>query len=358
MDQRAPTPPLSEIGLPRILVLVSVFVGLFLLAYQLSQLLLLVFGAVIVATVLRGLAEGLRRWCRVPQRWALTLAGLLLVLMVAGTAYLLGSQIQTQAGRLGSDLAANFSSIKTRLAQYGVFDQLRDVSVFGTIVGNVTSLGTAVVAGLADALLVIAAGIYFAVDPQVYRHGLVLLFPPIIQARVDDALQAAGQALGQWLLAQLIAMLVVGVLSGIGLWIIGVPSPLALGLIAGVMEFIPFLGPWLGALPALLVASSEGSYVLVWTALLYLAIQQVEAIVISPLLAKRLVSVPPAVGLFAVVAFGVTFGSVGVLLAFPLTVVTMALVVKLYVQPELHEDVAAPGEDNEAGVAARLPSHT
>jgi predicted PurR-regulated permease PerM len=95
------------------------------------------------------------------------------------------------------------------------------------------------------------------------------------------------------------------------------------------------------------VAWSVGPYTLLWTAALYLAIQQLENYVVSPLLAERLVSVPPVVGLFAVVAFGLAFGPIGVVLAFPLAVVTMVMIVKLYVQPELHEPVAAPGESQD-----------
>jgi predicted PurR-regulated permease PerM len=320
------------------------FAVLLLLAWQLSHLLLLVFGSVVVATILRGLADALTERLLVPRNWSLLAAGLLLLGLIGGTVYLLGAQIASQLEQLGNQLTANLQWLKDEFEAAGMLDSLKDSSVFGALLGRLTSLGTTLLGAVADAALVIVAGIYLAIDPSLYRRGVVMLFPKSIQPRLDETIAASGRALGQWLLAQVIAMGLVGGLSALGLYLIGVPSPLALALIAGVTEFIPYLGPWLGALPALLIAASQGPDILAWTAGLYLAIQQFEAYVISPLLARRLVSVPPAVGLFAVVAFGLAFGPFGVILAFPLTVVAMVMVAKLYLEPELGTSVAIPGE--------------
>ncbi|MGE3993467.1 AI-2E family transporter [Pseudorhodoplanes sp.] len=328
----------------RRLVQISVFVILLLLAWQLAHLLLLIFGSVVIATILRGSANGLTRWLHVPQSWSLAVAGLLLAAVVGGTIMLLGTQIAAQLGQLSGQLSANINKLHTQLESMGIPEQLKDSSIVGTVADNVTSFGKALAGAIADAALVIVAGIYLAIDPELYRRGTIMLFPHSVQPRIQNAMDASGTALGQWLLAQLIAMLIIGFLSAVGLYLIGVPSALALALIAGVTEFIPYLGPWLGALPALLVAWSQGPDVLLWTAVLYLGIQQFEAYVISPLLARQMVAVPPAVGLFAVVAFGLAFGPFGLILAFPLAVVTMVMVVKLYLQPELKEDVQAPGE--------------
>jgi len=331
-------------GLPRALVQISVFVILLLLAWKLSHILLLMFGAIIVATILRGSAKGLTVWVGVPRRWSLLAAGLLLLALVVAAVLILGTQIATQLSQLGGRLTENLDGIKARLEEYGLLEHFKDTSVLGALAGNVTSFGSAFLGAIADTALVVVAGIYIAMDPHLYRRGMVMLFPPSVQPRIERALDASGRALGRWLLGQLIAMVIVGSLATIGLYLIGVPSPLALGMIAGVTEFIPYLGPLLGALPALLAAWSQGPYVLLWTALLYLCIQQFEAYVISPLLAREMVAVPPAVGLFSVVIFGVAFGAIGLMLAFPLAVVTMVLIVKLYLQPELGEDVLAPGE--------------
>jgi predicted PurR-regulated permease PerM len=120
-------------------------------------------------------------------------------------------------------------------------------------------------------------------------------------------------------------MILVGVLSGVGLSIIGIPSALALGLFTGLAEFVPMIGPVVSAVPALLLAFTVGYEEAAWTLALFVVVQQLEGNVISPLLQQEMVSIPPAVSLFAVVAFGTLLGPLGVLLATPLTVVVFAV---------------------------------
>jgi predicted PurR-regulated permease PerM len=130
---------------------------------------------------------------------------------------------------------------------------------------------------------------------------------------------------------QLVAMLSVGLITGIGLWLLDVPLALSLGLIAGILEFIPFIGPILSAIPALLVAFTQDGWTPLYVLLLYLGIQQIEGNVLMPVIQKWAVSLPPALGLLGVVIFGLLFGILGVLFATPLMVVVMVFVQKLYV---------------------------
>jgi predicted PurR-regulated permease PerM len=168
---------------------------------------------------------------------------------------------------------------------------------------------------------------------------------------VDSALNASGQALELWLVGQLFAMALIGVLVGFAMWLIGLPSPLALGLIAGLTEFIPFIGPILGALPALLIAATRDAGTLAWTVIAFVGIQQIESNLIMPVIQRRTVSLPPVLSLFAVVAFGVVLGALGLILAVPLTVVAYVLVKKLYVRETLGEPTSVPGENAKAEAA-------
>jgi predicted PurR-regulated permease PerM len=188
-------------------------------------------------------------------------------------------------------------------------------------------------------------GLYLAAQPDVYRHGLLLLFPPGDgRKRLADTIDASGKALRRWLLGQLLAMIFVFVLTGLGLWAIGLPAALALALLASLAEFVPIIGPIVAAIPALLIALAEGWQTALWTLLLYVAIQQVESNLITPLVQHRVVSLPPAVTLFALVAFGLLFGSLGVLFATPLAVVIFVGVKKLWVRETLGEPTELPGE--------------
>jgi predicted PurR-regulated permease PerM len=209
---------------------------------------------------------------------------------------------------------------------------------------NVFSWGTTVFGALAALVVVIVAGIYIAISPDTYRNGLVKLFPRRAQAQINATLDDAGEALRRWLAGQLLAMIMVGLMVTAGLALVGVPSALALGLIAGVTEFVPIIGPVIGAIPALLLASTQDWNTVLWTLVVFVVVQQVESNVIMPLVAGRAVAVPPAVGLFAVVAIGVLFGPLGMLLGYPLAIVIDSAVRRLYVRQALGEDVEIAGE--------------
>ena len=140
-------------------------------------------------------------------------------------------------------------------------------------------------------------------------------------------------------------MVLVGLLTGIGLAIIGVPSAIGLGLIAGLFEFVPVFGPILAAVPALLMALSEGGTTALWTLLLFIVIQQLEGNVIQPLIQRRAVDLPPVLLLFSILVFGILFGALGVILAAPLAVLAFVFVKELYMRGVLGEETDVPGED-------------
>jgi predicted PurR-regulated permease PerM len=191
---------------------------------------------------------------------------------------------------------------------------------------------------------VVIGGLYIAAAPALYRDGLLQLVPEGRKALAEDTIATAGNALRLWLVGQLAAMALVGVLTGLGLWMLGIPAPLALALLAGLAEFVPLVGPIVAAVPALLLAAGGGYEMMLWTAGLYLLVQQVESNVITPLIQNRTVQIPPALTLFAVVTAGVAFGPMGVILAAPLTVLAYVAVKKLYVREALGEDTRVPGE--------------
>jgi predicted PurR-regulated permease PerM len=185
---------------------------------------------------------------------------------------------------------------------------------------------------IADTVLVIFLALYFAVDPRGYRRGFLHLVPKTWRGRVDRALLAAGDALKNWLRGQALAMLVVGVLTAAGLWLVGVPLAIPLGLLSGVLDFVPFIGPLVAAVPGLLVAFSQGEDVALYALIVYLVVQFVEGNIVLPMAQKWAVSLPPVLSLLGIVAFGLVFGPLGVLFAMPLTVVLVVLVQKLYIE--------------------------
>jgi predicted PurR-regulated permease PerM len=324
--------------------------GIILLAlvlWKLSGVLLLAFGAVLVAIILRSAAGLLARYLRVPERWSLALASLIILGLFIGLAGLFGAQLRTQLADVIEKLPQAVDNFSRSLGLGPVSDDLTNVlneQTAGGLASRLAGIGGSILGGLADFALVVVAGLYIAATPKTYIDGLVKLFPIHHHRRVRGSLDASGEALRLWLVSQLIAMGCVGALSTLAFWVIGLPYPYALGLIAGLVDFIPFLGPILGAVPAVLIAFTVEGNAAVWTILAVFAIQQIEGNVIFPLVARKVVSVPPALALFAIVAGSILFGTFGLIFGFPLAVVTYVLVKKLYVRETLGEDTPIPGE--------------
>jgi predicted PurR-regulated permease PerM len=193
-------------------------------------------------------------------------------------------------------------------------------------------------------ILTVAAGVYIALQPALYRRGAAQLFPSKRRPLVEETIDDIGRGLRLWLLGQAIQMCLIGVLSAIAVWLIGLPSPLALGAIAGLAEFIPYLGPVMASIPAILVAMTSGYDAALWTIVAYIVIHQIEGNVIVPMVQRRLVFIPPAVLLLSIVAVTEIYGAIGIIFAAPITVIAFVAVKKLYVRDGLGQPTELPGE--------------
>jgi len=198
-------------------------------------------------------------------------------------------------------------------------------------------LAGGVLGGLANAFLILILGIYFAADYSTYTNGFVRLIPPVRRPRAREILAATGTNLRNWLNAMTLDMLFLGTLTGVGLYLIGVPVAFALGILSGISVFVPYIGPIVAIIPGLLIALSVSPMLALYAAIVYLVAQQLEGNVALPLLQRWTVSMPPAVSLLAIVAFGLLFGLWGVLFATPLAVVTLRIVRMAYVEDFLEE---------------------
>ncbi len=341
---------MRDVDLVRRTLIVLGIVALAYAAYLLSGVLLLAFGSVLIAVLLHALADVLARRTPVPERWSLLVAGVTLLLILATIGVLFGTAIRGQISGVADRLPAALDEFTRGLGIGEVSGRLPEMlGGGGNFAGRIASLGSTLLGAIADALLVVIASVFIAISPKVYRVGLVKLFPVSDHPRVEGALDASGAALKLWIVAQLISMTFVAVAAALALWLIGVPSAIGLALIVGLADFMPFIGPVIGALPAVLLALTVSPETALYTALAFVVIQQLENNVIFPLAGNEVLSVPPALGLFAIVAAGVLFGPLGLLLGFPLAVIAFVLVKKLYVRETLGEETPVPGEENAEG---------
>ena len=339
----------AELTYGRFLVFAALAVGAVLapiLVWQLGSILLLSFAAILFAVLLHVISEPLQKFTPLPIWVDLLIAGLFLVGAIVSCAWIFGSTISGEFTDVMTQIRAGAVQVQDLLRQrpFGQFIlshlSTANVSVTG-LFGTVVSTFIAAVEAL---VVMVMSAAYLAADPSLYRKGLVLLFNPARQGWADETILSVAQALRYWLLGQLLQMAVIGVLSALAAWLIGLPSPLALGLIATVTEFIPYLGPVLAAIPALLVAVTKGPELVAWTLGAYILIHQAEGNLIMPLIQRRMIYIPPALTLVGIAGIGALAGLLGFLLAAPIVVTIFVIVQKAYVRDTLKEDVTLPGE--------------
>ena len=306
-------------------------------AWLLRDVIILAFGAVIVAMLLRLGAEPFLRW--MPKYAAMALSGLLIAAALAGIGYLFARHVGGQLQDLVQKADDAFKVITERLQASELAKRLvpkeggLDLSP-STIFASLFSVS----ARFFEALVVmVISGIYLAAQPEMYRHGLIQLFPPRLHRNAERAVAEIGTALRLWLLGQLIQMAVIGIITTFAVWMIGLPAPLALGLIAGLAEFVPYIGPIVASFPAILVASTQGTEAMIWTVVAYLVIHQIEGNLIAPLIQRHMILIPPALTLLGIVAIDYLFGTYAIVLAAPLVIAIFIAVKRLYIRDTLGE---------------------
>ena len=195
------------------------------------------------------------------------------------------------------------------------------------------------VAVFAGVMLIIFMSIYIAADPNTYHRGLMHLFPHYMRHRAGDVLSAMATVLRKWLVTQLIAMTVIGVVTTVALLILDVKAAFALGLIAGLLEFIPTVGPILSAIPAIFMGFLDSPEKAFTVAGVYIGIQFLENHVLIPMLMKGGVDVPPVLTILSQALFTLLFGFLGLMVAVPLLAATMVAVKMLYVERVVGDNV-------------------
>jgi len=347
----------EHIFVRRVLIVLGLAALVFLL-WHLRILLLMLFGAIVVASIFRAVADAICRVTRLPSGVSTGLSILVVLGSVGALIALFGTHVAQQVQTLRETLPAAWRALEARIGDLGLSDQLdRLVATITTPGGgSLSGFGRTLISvgsGLADLLVVIFAGIYLATQPNFYRMGAIKLVPPARRKIAAEAMLESERALRLWLKGQAIAMIVVGLLVGGGLWALGMPSAFTLGLLAAALEFIPFAGPIIAAVPAVLLALAVSPELALWVVLLYTAVQQFEGNILTPLVQQYAVDLPGAVLLFSLIGFGSLFGTLGVILAAPLAVVTMVLIKRLYVIETLDTPTPIPGETKAESRVAR-----
>lgn len=323
-----------------------------LLLWQLATVLLLVFGAVLFAVLLDGLARALHVHARIPHAAGVCLVVVIGVALLIALGWLGEPQVADQLGALRERAFGGLQALQQVLGQShwgrALLHEADWSSQFAASPGawfqRVSGLFSGTLGTLANLGLVLVIGFYFALQPGVYTAGIVRLVPRGHRERARELLRAQGRALRWWLIGRIISMSAIGVLTAVALGTIGVPLALGLGFVAGVLSFVPFIGPIASAVPAVLVALLQGPWQVVYVLVIYVGVQFIEGNVITPLTQERVMAMPPAVLLLSQVLLGSLFGILGLILATPLAVVVIVGVQMLYIEDTLGDRVHVLGD--------------
>jgi predicted PurR-regulated permease PerM len=366
LKDAAPTPPSppgsSETRARRQQVwLAAMLVVAGLLVWKLNHILLLLFGAILLAVLLRTIAEPFERYLKLPQRLAVLAALVSLLVLISVGAWAFGREIESQLSALTEQLPGAWAALREQLtpdagegegSEADLAVPTPETAAGGSaprlpvdIFANVGAFAALVVTVLSQLGLVVFAGLFLALNPQSYRSGAVALVERINKRAAEKtgrAIELAGTGLKRWILAQLITMVIIGVVTGLGAWAIGLPSPLALGIIAGALEFVTLVGPILAFIPAILLAATIGPEMMLWTIVLYVVIQQAEGNILIPLMQKRMVALPPVIALFAIIISAALFGPLGVVLAAPMAVCVFVILKGVYLEEDVFGEDGSP----------------
>ncbi len=353
----SPPSPLADFA-RRVVVAVLLTLLLLLVAYVLWRgvaVLLQAFAGVLFGLFLSTLAEWLHKHSRLSYGWSLAVVVLGLFLLAGGFGWLLWNRLSREMGELIPKLHQSAAQVREYFEQYpwGRFlveevpttpasaAQMVGIERAGSFVSGLASV-------LVTAVVILFVGGFGAAEPDQYKAGLYHLVPRRHRCRVGQTVDALAFNLRWWLLGQMLLMLLLWATTTLGLWLMGIPLALVLGLITGMFELIPYAGPWISAVPAALVALLVSPLHLLMVLGMYLGLHLMEGYLVGPMVQRKAVLLPPALTLVSQVLLWEMLGMLGLVVAAPLTVAVIVLLKMLYVEDTLGDQaIDVPGEPDD-----------
>ena len=300
---------------------------------------LVIFAGVLFGICLHRTAEALRRLSRLSIGWSLFVVVLLVFAFFVGMSWFFSEKMAGQINELSEQLPAAAAKVENMVRQSTLGKLLmqrlvlHDFQLFSTSMLQ-SFFGVAVnVVGVVGAIVVISfVALYVAAESQRYAAGVVLLVPPARRARATEILHEAASAMWYWMLGRLFSMTVLGIIVALGLWLLGAPLPAALGFLAGIMIFVPYIGSILSAVPSGVIAASIDLSLAVYVIALYIGVHIIEGYILVPIVQRRVVHLPPALTLSAQIILAVLAGFLGLLLATPLVATALVMIRMIYVE--------------------------
>jgi len=326
--------------------------------YFTFDILLLIFAAALLAIFMRGLADILRRWIPIGEGWLVLIVAVLLLAIVAGAVALLAPSVAEQvrvlrvevprSAQQAGEFISRYSWGQTLLAQLPSADEVMAKIDASSMLTSVGGFFSSTIGAVGNVFVTVLLGIYLASEPRFYSEGMTRFFPLTKRKRAAEVLNTMYHTLRWWLIGKVGSMIFIGILTWIGLSILGVPLALTLGLIAGLLSFIPNFGPIISAIPALLLAFIDSPISAVYVLGLYVGVQLIESNVVTPIIERETVELAPALTIVFQLVLGAMIGGLGLVLATPLLAIVVVVVKMVYLEDVLGDKLAASDLHDEA----------
>ncbi|MBW5436033.1 AI-2E family transporter [Bradyrhizobium canariense] len=350
---------------------IVLFAAMLVFTWYFAATLLLIFTGMLLGVGLNALTNALGRRVHLPHAVRLAIVCAALAVMLAGVAYLGGATIAEQASLLSKTIKSQITNVRSFLENHGIDTSFFDLgnaapaastdatptpaptpgshgglpgagalaSSGGAIVSQTFKLLLGTISAVGNIFIVLFLGLAFAAQPAVYHDGLLFLAPARHRARITLIIDGIGETLERWLIAQIIVMLAVGVVTWIGLVLIGIPGSFILGIQAGLLAFIPTVGAIIAGVVVVLASLASGWIPALSAFLLFMGVHAMESYVLTPILQRQALDIPPATLFAFQILLGVVFGIWGLALALPLVAIAKVMIdhFKTYEAPPLAE---------------------
>ena len=299
------------------------------------NVLLMALAGVLMAVYFHGLADLVQQKTRANRKVAMTISVAGSVLLLVAMLWFIGAKMQTQVTELSNTLPQTISTAKAKLGTTPAGQKVLDYFSGDNskkLLDTATTFFSTSFGVLGDLYIILFLGIFFTAGPSMYKQGILLLVPAkkkIIGHRIIDRI---GLSLKGWLKGMLVSMILITILLAIGLSIIGIPVTMVLSFITGILEIVPNIGPLIAMVPGVLLAITISTNTAILVAILYVACQTIVANIVTPLLQKKIINLPPALTLMSQLIMGSVSGALGIILAVPLLAIVIILVDELYIK--------------------------
>ncbi|WP_214071924.1 AI-2E family transporter [Mucilaginibacter sp. dw_454] len=305
------------------------------------DILLMVLAGSLIATYFHGLGDAIQRRTNLKRKAAMIISIVSTVIIVGALLWFMGTKIQAQVAELSNTLPHTINNARAKLSQTSLGQKALD-SFSGDnsqkLMSTVSGFFSTTFGVLGDIYIIIFLGIFFTTNPSLYKDGIMLLVPRSKKALGKHIMDRISLSLKGWLKGTLFSMLSVTILIGTALTIVGMPVALILALITGLLEMVPSIGSLVAMIPGVLLAFTVSTNMAILVAIIYITSQTIVANIITPLIQKKMINLPPALTLISQLIMGSVSGALGVILAVPLLAILIILIDELYVKKIAHNN--------------------